>query len=401
MRCQRLLWRGLCWGIVLLAAGIGPPMSGGQKTRLLQKEPVFGPPKLVFQTSVLIEGGASEKGPGLREVSGLHLDSENRIYILERTRISIWTSSGEYLEDRGSLGQGPGEFIQPVGIFVHEDGRLFVNDQGRSLIEYSKQGDFIRRIGLRTGLTPQFYVAGQNIYGLANSISAEGVMRQFVKMDFHGNVKEVYDEFRLIDVSVKASADGRGGTMGGVQHEYSPASYLCFARDAIYYAYNLDYLVRKYSLAGQCLVEFGKQEKAQSAQSARAAAEKAWGKDYVQKHVVFPPSQPFFRGLLADEKGRVYVLRTRPFLSREKGLLADVFDRCGFYLYQLELPYAPALIKDGVLFGISHDEEGWPVIYRSVIRNYEELPASAPNCRLRPAQEDSPTPSSSAPYSRA
>ena len=40
----------------------------------------------------------------------------------------------------------------------------------------------------------------------------------------------------------------------------------------------------------------------------------------------------------------------------------------------------PAIIRNGVLYGIKQDEEGWPMITKTVILNAEELPAGSPYC---------------------
>jgi len=59
-------------------------------------------------------------------------------------RIHRFTQGGELLESWGDPGSGPRQFICPHGIWVHNDGRLFVSDRENDRLQiFSPEGNFL------------------------------------------------------------------------------------------------------------------------------------------------------------------------------------------------------------------------------------------------------------------
>ena len=60
-------------------------------------------------------------------------DSQGNIYILDSgdSRIQKFDSKGKYLTTIGGLGEGPGEFKNPVSLNLDRDGRMYVGDFGK------------------------------------------------------------------------------------------------------------------------------------------------------------------------------------------------------------------------------------------------------------------------------
>ncbi len=69
--------------------------------------------------------------------------TEDRIYVVDSQgpAVRAFDHEGNYLFDIGSPGQGPGEFGQPLGIAVADDGRIMVSDlQGGRLNVFDAEG---------------------------------------------------------------------------------------------------------------------------------------------------------------------------------------------------------------------------------------------------------------------
>ncbi len=55
-----------------------------------------------------------------------------------RHALSVYNKEGKYLFEYGSKGGGPGLFNYPKGIFIDQDGRLFVADTFNKRIQVFK-----------------------------------------------------------------------------------------------------------------------------------------------------------------------------------------------------------------------------------------------------------------------
>jgi DNA-binding beta-propeller fold protein YncE len=65
------------------------------------------------------------------------VDNGGNVYVAdtENNRIQKFTSSGTYLTQWGSFGQGNGQFAAPYGVAVDSGGNVYVVDAGHSRIE--------------------------------------------------------------------------------------------------------------------------------------------------------------------------------------------------------------------------------------------------------------------------
>ncbi|MBE3145174.1 MAG: 6-bladed beta-propeller, partial [Planctomycetes bacterium] len=141
---------------------------------------------------------------------------------MEKKRVSKWDASGQYECAFGSFGQGPGEFMSLEGLFIHEDGRIFLNDQGRALVVFMEDGSFLQRISLSQHLASDFFVDGQdNIFGLLIQFSPEAMHGQLAKLDPKGNLISIFSG------ESPPNLLGKSGVMGGLIHSFSPRPYIC------------------------------------------------------------------------------------------------------------------------------------------------------------------------------
>ena len=78
---------------------------------------------------------------------------------------------------------------------------------------------------------------------------------------------------------------------------------------------------------------------------------------------------------MSDDTGRLYVIWSRSILERdEKTSWIDVFSKEGIYLYRMNWPFIPFLIKKGFLYEVKEGEDtGDFKLVRHEINNWEEF----------------------------
>jgi len=79
---------------------------------------------------------------------GVATDSASNIFILEKSddAVFVYDKDGNFINKLGELGSNPGEFVDPVGIAINQNGDLIINDAGNGrVIEMSTvlQEDFL------------------------------------------------------------------------------------------------------------------------------------------------------------------------------------------------------------------------------------------------------------------
>jgi hypothetical protein len=95
--------------------------------------------------------------------------------------------------------------------------------------------------------------------------------------------------------------------------------------------------------------------------------------------MVFPDNRPYFAKILADNRGRIYILKLKPVLETNSIARADVFSRDGIFLYRLTIPVRPSLIKAGFLYEMREDKQaGEFQIIKHRIKNWDRLQILTP-----------------------
>ena len=106
-----------------------------------------------------VEGwGRSGKGDGQFDLTRANGDAygnvafgrDGSIYVLDvgNLRVQRFDADRKYLSAWGGFGTGPGQFIDPIGMALDEDGNVNVLDDGRGVVEtYTPDGRIIERSG--------------------------------------------------------------------------------------------------------------------------------------------------------------------------------------------------------------------------------------------------------------
>ena len=148
----------------------------------------------------------------------------------------------------------------------------------------------------------------------------------------------------------------------GVLNPISPNIYMTVDdEDNIIFGYSKDYELQIFNPEGDLIkkimreydpVEVTEEEKEEATQGISS-----------QIKVEFPKYHPPFLRFVHDEKGRLYVQ------SYEKGdrynvYYHDVFDRDGRYIAKVQLRQFPVIFRNGKLYSLEEDEDGYQYIKR-------------------------------------
>jgi hypothetical protein len=129
---QPHLWTGLLLGLVLSPTGvIAQPLLTSLPTRTAQLEVSLG----AFDDPVL----------AFSRISGLTVDSEKRLYVLQPMEgaVTVLNPDGSLHRRIGNKGRGPGEFLTPAGVGWRGD-TLWVMDASQARVSWFYQGEHVR-----------------------------------------------------------------------------------------------------------------------------------------------------------------------------------------------------------------------------------------------------------------
>jgi DNA-binding beta-propeller fold protein YncE len=86
-------------------------------------------------------------GPPFNRPTNIGLAANGDLYISDgygNARVHHFSAAGELLHSWGEPGTGPGQFNLPHGIWVHQDGRVFVGDRENDRIQiFSPAGEYL------------------------------------------------------------------------------------------------------------------------------------------------------------------------------------------------------------------------------------------------------------------
>lgn len=101
--------------------------------------------KDIFTLDLTIEDGDTESEPILVEPSGIAINNEGYIYVSDEECVKVFNSQGQFIQQIGREGQGPGEFVAAFGVTTGPTGVLTAMDILWEFNIYSPDGSFLRK----------------------------------------------------------------------------------------------------------------------------------------------------------------------------------------------------------------------------------------------------------------
>ena len=130
----------------------------------IEKEMKSG--KKIFLKSTLSLGAWSgDEHKTFFKINDIKTDKDGNIYVLDsgNYRIQKFSREGEYIATIGQKGQGPGEFENPISMFIDEKDTLYVMDQSLLKITwFDPKGHYVSSIRLTSQNPFDFVVDSHN-----------------------------------------------------------------------------------------------------------------------------------------------------------------------------------------------------------------------------------------------
>lgn len=171
---------------------------------------------------------------------------DRRIHIVDRqnNRIHVFDYKGKWIRSFGKRGQGPGELRSPSSLAFGNDGLLYVGDAGNQRIAvWDTSGNFVKTILLEHGISDLHLLGSDLILIFTMGSHLVNVY------DHDGNFLNSFGEWR--DLVEYFTSKYRTPIIGG--------SFSLDSENNIYFVHVGAYRIRKYSISGELVTEFGRQ----------------------------------------------------------------------------------------------------------------------------------------------
>lgn len=329
--------------------------------------------RLDFKDQLVLEAGSIEGIDRSAIFKQVAVTPDNHLVIATWKDAFLMKKHGGPLIRIGKKGPGA-EYYSSVHFFSIDSSSNIYLEDGYTLHVFDRSGKFKKNIPILPEVShvlPCIYISPPGgIFAFFRYFKSNPVKLVLEHRDMNG--KRVADIHCFNDNSVHVH-ENRG--FGTLYHKYMEDYYMvpvlnkdiCFASNLVYrlHFYNPESKKHRTVMIAEKPVKITNDE---------LDAFKDLHKSHYES-LIFPPHRPFFQGLLSDEKGRIYVIRTTPILAvNKKGRTLDVFDRQGNFLFRCHIPCMPLLIHKGRIFYVPKIK-GKPSQLRLLrITNYEKIP---------------------------
>jgi 6-bladed beta-propeller len=350
--------------------------EAGVKVVTNPAEPLHGEFAFDLEEDLLLGGNPEKEVSYFPKGAILAVDGTGNLFVVDirNRRVQMFDASGAFVRTIGRQGQGPGEYQFPTGVFFGADGSIWVDGVGvRQMVVFSKDGLFIKKILIAKPLSVRMLGPGGSFIGTTQPLVAQGEPKhELIKVDPDGKTSKTIAEFRNeLSQAKRAMA----------YHYYSTR--ICFATvsaGSFAYGFSGQYRIYFADAEGKTSLVMTKTEKPQAISAKEKEETRAngiyafVGGNNPDEGVFFPDHRPFFSELMADDLGRIYVLRSNSILEKDGPVRVDVFSGEGIYLYRMTWTSRPAAIRAGFFYEVRQDPESSEyLVLRHKIVNWAEM----------------------------
>ncbi len=291
-------------------------------------------------------------------VNGIAIDSGGNIFVLdlEPRHIKVFDRNGGYLRQIGQRGQGPGELEFPTNLQITAQDEIIVHDR-RSLVYFTRTGDFIKEVHLTKTFSPQWFQIDSNGCIIGNF----AIQNKMALMKYDKDQEQL---FKIAEVHPF-------GEVWGSMFSPILIHFGLTADNHIIWGISTDYELNISSPNGRLVrkivtdfnpVEITEEDK------------KLISKKIISQREIKLPShfQPLEGAYFStDEEGRIFIRRK----EAAESYFFDVFDTEGRYIAKIYLDIidrsVPLQWKFGKLYTVEPDDEGYQYVKRyKVTWNY-------------------------------
>jgi hypothetical protein len=315
----------------------------------------------------------------LNEPQDVQVTDDETIYIMDwgDTCIKAYDSEGQYLRTIGREGVGPGEFSTPVYMDISADGKIFLMDgRNQRVVVFNTDGN---------------YLGGFRVMGFHSKMRTDERNRLYFQRQTRAEEVKVLNSWHELDVDTlvkRTEESGEGlfsygpfkgekdrimrtetgmmsiGSIFKVTWDVDKAGYL-------YEGYNDEYAIHVFDPEGRKVLTFGREY-------TPVKNPRAKGRAGAQRYM--PPYVPRW---IFDEEGNIWIEiyteveerneeeDSRDEQEKPRPITYDVFSSQGDYLKQVILPNRIYHLKNGKIYSIVATEEGFRVVKRFKIKNWE------------------------------
>lgn len=270
-------------------------------------------------------------------ISDIKADESGNIYVVDSSAnsIKVFNREGKYFEDIGRQGQGPGEFMSPMGMAILED-KITVYSMGR-LSFFTLGGDFIQHNKVMFGRLNCFDSEGNIITKVPGPPG--NVFKEFLKK-FNLEGKLILEVAEIIMPPPPSPNEKR---------KAFPENVLFTVRsdDCIVWTNRSKYEVNVVGKDGQAFLKIKKEYNPVKLTEKHKQSFLAYYRG-AEDQYSFPQNLPPIRYICADDKNRIFVCTYES--EGEDKYIYDIFGEQGRYVERVAIKGLPLFWKDGYVY---------------------------------------------------
>ncbi len=323
-------------------------------------QPMFG--EVVFDLEkVNVLGTEKNENDIFALIWEVQADAEGNVYVsdIKDRRIKKFNSEGEYLDDIGQIGQGPGEFQSARNIYVDDKtGNFYVADFMK-IHRYNQKSVFQKTVSINRFFHTFFVDADQSFWARTSYMDETGQGEAFEKISPQGELTIRIHKFSPQDLgSSKPSGEGEVTFVAGPKHGYEQELIVSRIDEKTFlWALSYEYEMNVIDIKGNLLFKIQKQESPQGFSGKEKDIILSQFNTKTRKIVKLPRFKPFFMKIISDDEGRIYLQKTRSPVSEKDEYVYDIFSKSGYFLYQSRFSEDPVVIKNGFFYTVVRDTE--------------------------------------------
>ena len=343
------------------------------------KEPFYGEDIFSLEEDLTIGGKEREEYVFYR-ARDIEEDSEGNIYVLDSgdKQIKVYNKNGQFLRVISRKGQGPGELLSPIDIYIDERDLIYISDSENNRISiFNKRGDFVNSKNFKEVSVGK--IIGVNSQGeiilIMDKRSPESD-RNFMVLDYSVNMYspgfELLENLHNLSIPIM-QIFVKDGSMLALSVPFQ--NKLCSTMDAlgnIYLGESQDNIVQVFSPKGGLIRKILKEcernkvtkqdiENYVNEQYLEDKNERKFWLRTVTEEIRAPEYKPVFETFFFAQSK--LLVRRLEYSEKENSVL-DVFDSEGRYTAKIPFKVRPRIWKSNNLYTIEEDEEGYQVVKR-------------------------------------